>query len=454
MVSATEQSLPLIYAADDATDIAYWNDQWISRRLFLSHVMALSASLSGHRYIINLCQERYHFMVAFAAAIVAGRVSLLPSNQSAGEIEKLAEVYADSVTLSEQPELASLDPDLIFDVKDLSLSKDRFAVPMVPSSQLVAMVFTSGSTGRAMPNRKYWGGLSAGTELLAQRFGFGQDKASAVVSTVVPQHMFGLETSVLLPMLTNTCIHADRPFYPADISHSLNEIHPPCVLVTTPVHLKACANSSIEWPECEFILSATAPLSQQLAELVEDRLGTTVKEIFGCTEAGSFASRETVSDNDWTLYKGFNFIQKGDTTMLHAPHLAEEVILSDVIDERDGGRFKVLGRSADMVKIAGKRASLADLNYKLNQIDRIEDGVFFVPESISSQEGVERLCAFVVAPQLSEADILANLSDVIDSVFLPRPLIKIEQLPYNEIGKLPRGSLQALYEQYRSRLTM
>lgn len=451
MVSITEQSLPLIYTADSATDIAYWNNQWISRSLFLSQVMALSSCLPKHRYIINLCQDRYHFMVAFAASIVAGRVSLLPSNQSAGEIEKLANEYTDSIILSEQLELATLKPDFIFNINKLVLDKKRFTVPNVSAQQLVAMVFTSGSTGQAKPNKKYWGGLSVGTECLAQRFDFGMETGRSVVSTVVPQHMFGLETSVLLPMLSNTCIYADRPFYPADISQALSEIHQPAVLVTTPVHLKACANSSIEWPEFEFILSATAPLSQQLAGQVEDKMGVVVKEIFGCTEAGSFASRATLNDNDWRLYDGFSFRREGDLIVLQAPHLTEVVVLSDVIEEHSEGRFRVLGRSTDMVKIAGKRASLADLNHKLNQIDKVQEGVFFVPKILPDQEEVARLCAFVVAPNMSEADIQAKLSTVIDSVFLPRPLIKLDRLPYNEIGKLPRDSLQEQFERHRSR---
>lgn len=450
MTAAGNLTLPLIHIADKASDIASYGGQRVSRQLFLQHATALSLKLPGNQYAINLCQDRYHFMVAFAATILAQQVSLLPSNQSSGEVRKLAGEYAGSYVLSDQLSTEIDGSALIFNVADLDTKDSVVDVPQVPVDQMVAIVFTSGSTGQAKANMKYWGTLFKGTELLADRFGFGLNGPCSVVSTVVPQHMFGLETSILLPMLSNTCIHAEKPFYPADICHILSEIQSPGVLVTTPVHLKTCVNSGIEWPEFEFVLSATAPLSSQLATSVKEIMGVEVKEIFGCTEAGSFASRSTGNDISWKLYDSFSLSQEGGLTLLHAPHLAEHIVLSDQIDKLDDGLFNVLGRSADMMKIAGKRASLADLNFKLNSIEAVHDGIFFVPENVSGHEQITRLSAFIVAPNNTESDVLAVLSEMIDSVFLPRPLIKVDQLPYNEIGKLPRSALEDLYRQYRS----
>ncbi|MEJ2060388.1 MAG: hypothetical protein P8Y64_07870, partial [Gammaproteobacteria bacterium] len=103
----------------------------------------------------------------------------------------------------------------------------------------------------------------------------------------------------------------------------------------------------------------------------------------------------------------------------------------------EDGRFEWLGRKADLVNIAGKRAALGDLNHRLLAIDGVEDGVFLVPD-----EGVrERLAALVVAPGLSEADILKALGRSLDPVFLPRPLVKVDSLPRNATGKLPRQAI-------------
>jgi acyl-coenzyme A synthetase/AMP-(fatty) acid ligase len=71
------------------------------------------------------------------------------------------------------------------------------------------------------------------------------------------------------------------------------------------------------------------------------------------------------------------------------------------------------------------------------------DGVYFVPEEREA-DGVTRLTAFVVAPGLTRAQVLAALRERIDPAFLPRPLVMVESLPRSITGKLPRAALGAL----------
>jgi acyl-coenzyme A synthetase/AMP-(fatty) acid ligase len=96
----------------------------------------------------------------------------------------------------------------------------------------------------------------------------------------------------------------------------------------------------------------------------------------------------------------------------------------------------------DLVNIAGKRTSLAHLNYHLNSIEGVRDGVFVVPEQ--DGEAVTRLTAFVVAPGLTNQVLMSALRQRIDTAFLPRPLHFVEALPRNETGKLPRQSLNQI----------
>jgi acyl-coenzyme A synthetase/AMP-(fatty) acid ligase len=57
---------------------------------------------------------------------------------------------------------------------------------------------------------------------------------------------------------------------------------------------------------------------------------------------------------------------------------------------------------------------------------------------------VGRIAAVVVAPGQDDAAILAALRRELDPVFLPRRLRKLDALPRNETGKLPRDRLLAL----------
>lgn len=111
-----------------------------------------------------------------------------------------------------------------------------------------------------------------------------------------------------------------------------------------------------------------------------------------------------------------------------------------VIDRKS---FELLGRPDDLIKVAGKRISLADLNLKLNSIQGVIDGAFLVRND-DGENGVVRLAAAVVAPDVSNEDILRALSQHADKVFLPRPLYRVDSIPRNATGKLTRLALQAM----------
>jgi acyl-coenzyme A synthetase/AMP-(fatty) acid ligase len=133
---------------------------------------------------------------------------------------------------------------------------------------------------------------------------------------------------------------------------------------------------------------------------------------------------------------------------VHAAHLPQPVVLADLVELLDGGRdcdnrFVLRGRQGDLLEIAGKRASLGDLTRRLLAIAGVRDGVVFQLDDADGI-GVHRIAALVVAPALTEADILRALRRSIDPVFLPRRLRCVEALPRNETGKLPRAALLRL----------
>jgi acyl-coenzyme A synthetase/AMP-(fatty) acid ligase len=212
--------------------------------------------------------------------------------------------------------------------------------------------------------------------------------------------------------------------------------------VIAPVHLRVLLAEPDELPGAEFLLCATSPLSPQLAAQAEARFGTPLYEIYGCTESGGIASRRTTATSEWRAMAGVTLRTDDKGTWVKGGHVALEVPLPDMIELRSAGRFLLHGRTADLVNIAGKRTSLAHLNYHLNSIEGVRDGVFVVPEQ--QGEAVTRLAAYVVAPGLSSEALLSALRERIDSAFLPRPLHFVDALPRNETGKLPRQSLNQI----------
>ena len=78
----------------------------------------------------------------------------------------------------------------------------------------------------------------------------------------------------------------------------------------------------------------------------------------------------------------------------------------------------------------------------------MQDGVFLPQEA--DGERVARLMALAVAPGLQSAAILRALRERIDAAFLPRPLVLVDALPRNALGKLPREALLELIGRGRS----
>ena len=419
--------LPLLSVATLDTPIAWWGNRPISRAAFLRHVGAVARRLPPTRFILSLCEDRYLFLVAFAAVGTNGQTSLLPSSRASLHLRDLAEDYPDSQRVTDSDVESWLAPEAL----DGGVAP---TIPALPVDQVMAVAFTSGSTGRAKPHPKRWGELVSGARQARQRLGF--EPGMTVVATVPAQHMYGLETTIMTPLASGTSVHAGRPFFPEDVRAALESAPPPRVLVTTPVHLQACVQAELRWPVTAFLISATAPLAATLAGRAETVFGAPVLEIYGCTEAGSIASRRTLDGERWRLYDGFS-LRDG---ALSGAHLPEPVRLSDDVEPCDEAEFRLLGRLEDLVNIAGKRTSLGYLNHQLNQIEGVVEGVFWLPDEIGS--GVQRLMAAAVAPGLSERQVLAALAQRLDPVFLPRPLIKVERLPRNETGKVTRDILR------------
>ena len=431
-------SMPLVRGFGAGAAFAYRGGRRLSIEQFLWDVSRLAASLPDRQYLLNLCTDRYHFSVAFAAALVRRQINLLPPNETPDLIERLASQYPGVYCLSDRPTgLESLETVLFPELSDRGTA--ALPVPGVPEKQVAAIVFTSGSTGESVPYRKTWGSLVRVALAEIEILGLRSRRGMALAGTVPPQHVFGLEATVLTVMQGGLVLHARRAFYPADIRGDLASLPRPRGLVISPVHLRVLLAESDDLPPVDFLLCATAPLSPQLAAQAEARFGAPLYEIYGCTESGGIASRRTVETSEWRAMKDVTLRADSKGTWVRGGHVEIEVLLADVIELRGHGRFLLHGRTADLVNIAGKRTSLAHLNYHLNSIEGVRDGTFVVPE----QEGetVTRLTAYVVAPGLSGEDLMNALRQRIDAAFLPRPLHFVDALPRNEVGKLPRQSL-------------
>ncbi|HLX01703.1 MAG TPA: AMP-binding protein [Trinickia sp.] len=463
-------SFPLVSHSSLDEPIAWRDGAPVSVSEFLADVARLAAALPPGGHVFNACKDRYRFAVGFCAALVAGKVTLLPSTHTHESLRQLASFAPDTFCLHDSTEGAIGLPGFRFPELDRAApgasgaaAGVHEAVPRIEASRIAAYLFTSGSTGTPVPHRKTWGALFKSVRAGLEPLGLAGAHAATLVGTVPPQHMYGFEHTILLALIGGLALSDRQPFYPADIRLALEAVPEPRVLVTSPIHLRALLMSeSTHQPRVSLILSATAPLSATLAAEAETRLAAPLMEIYGSTETGKIATRRTAFDERWQLVPEVALQVRGGTQDAEAEiwaaggHIEAPSPMGDVLERLDDTHFLLHGRKADLINIAGKRTSLGYLNHQLNAIPGVTDGVFFMPDlslhaNDERPETVARLAAFVVAPALSCAELQRALRERIDAAFMPRPLRFVDALPRNEAGKLPREALVSLAAQHARR---
>jgi acyl-coenzyme A synthetase/AMP-(fatty) acid ligase len=433
---------PILTHAHPEATVAIRAGKPVTRQAFLAHARAVADAFPPGRHLLNACTDRYHFAVTLAAGMLSGRINLMPSTYTAQTALELASFAADTFVVSDSPDApeTALPPFVFPDAVDASFAED--GVPELPADQLVAWVFTSGSTGTPVPHPKTWGKLVANTRGAARQLGLDGATPFTLLGTVPPQHMYGFESSILLALQAGGALVADRAFFPAEIVGQLASLPRPRVLVTTPYHLRTVLRSDEPPPEADLLLSATAPLAVDIAEQAETAFRAPLLEIYGSTETGQIATRRPTEDDRWRLFPDIELDDRDDATWALGGHIEVPVPLGDRIERTEDGRFRLGGRNADLINIAGKRSSLAYLDRQLQAIDGVEDGAFHLPADADAE--ITRLAAFVVAPGRTRAELLAALRQRIDPLFLPRPLILLDHLPRNATGKLPREVRESL----------
>lgn len=397
--------------------------------------------------VCNLCDSRLGFMVTTIAALRAGCVQVLPPSAGPADLH---------VSLRGSPA-----PVIVVDSEaaEAKWSAEARCIRFTPSTQTSAdalawephwdapamQLFTSGSTGAPEAHAKTLRQLVRGAREVIGRL----DEAlpgkvaglAQIVCSVAPQHMFGLETSVMLPLVAGTPVREGRPLLPADVREAVSHAGPGTAWIATPLHLRAFAQSGMTLPFAKLVLVSTMPMSQGVAAQAESFSEAPVFEIYGSTETGVIAMRRTAHEAQWRPLADVTVEPADDGAVVRGEHFTSPRRLADHVELQAGGTFVLLGRGGDMVKIAGRRASLASLNLCLQDLPGLDDGVLVLPPGGSD---TQRLVLVHSGSPLDRAQVRRWLRKRMDSVFVPREIVQVERIPRTASGKIAVAALEQL----------
>lgn len=446
-MSGTAAALPLLRGYAPETILTWWQGRPMTCRHFASHAVALAGRLPAGGAVLNLCDDRSAFVLGWVAALVRGLPTILPADRTAKAVSQAIREGSAACALidhASQRERCGSLPCLHIGY-DAEVDAVHSELPEIPSGQIAAILYTSGSTGKPEPAVKHWGGLVSAARTLGDMLGWKLPQNGCVIGAVAPQHMFGLETTVMLPLQWGSAIRPERPLLPADLVNVLRTAETPSWLMVTPLHAESYVGAKISSAERgpAGIISSTMPLSRQTAITLEQAWKTPVWEIYGSTETGMIGLRRTAQTGNWRLSSDLLLDFSGSDAMISGRAGMPGQKLQDQLRPAGADGFMLLGRSSDLVKIGGKRAMLPQLNALLCSLPGVRDAVLVQPE----EDG--RLVALVVSDGRDAGSIRAELSRHLDPAFLPRPVWLVDRLPRNSNGKLPRQSLLDMIERLR-----
>lgn len=448
---------PLLAAESRLDEPAVVADRTWSWRQVHRAAIELAVSMRGVSAVCNLCTSRLAFLVTWLAALRSRVPMVLPPSGGNGDL-------AGILRLSPSPMIVVDDPPLIQEHWDEQArcriwqptsaprGADLADLAWQPDWHRTAVVlYTSGTTGTPEPQAKTLSHLAKGALVLGMRVSQllegGIGAIERIVCSVPPQHMFGFEASVMLPLAWAIPVLDRRPLLPVDVQQAFAD-SPPAAWIATPLHLRGLAHSGVSLSHCTAVIASTMPLTQALAQRAEAQVGAPVLEIYGSTETGVLAMRRVARDDDLLPVDGVRLEAVEDGTMAFGAHFASPARLADRVEFGPGGRFKLLGRQSDLIKIAGRRASLSGLNRLLEELPGLEDGVFYLPDTGSP---TERLCLIHSGPALDRSATQRWLRARMDPAFLPRTTIRVSKLPRADNGKLPRRALDELFAAWQTK---
>ncbi|HVR64789.1 MAG TPA: AMP-binding protein [Polyangia bacterium] len=393
--------------------------------------------------------DRYHFAVALLAVWRAGRVAALPPNGRVETIDALCAAEGIPLVLHDGGGAGGLD------IRPFLLAGDETPasappLPALAGDRVLLRVHTSGSTGAPVACSKTAAQILGEAQLHVDLLGLSP--GTRVLATVPPHHIYGLLFGVLAPLVGGGAFVRETPHHAEAIAAAARATGA-SVLVSVPAHLHGLgALAAGALPGLSRVISSGAPLPAASAAAVAALAGTPVTEILGSTETGGLAWRQSpAADADGDLWRplpGVSIAADGEGLMRVRSPFAEGgaeggAAAADRVQLFPDGRFRLLGRADAVVKIAGQRIAITEVERRLREVPGVRDAAVIAVEVAGPHR--HQLWAAVAGDGLTVAALRAQLLRWLDPIALPRRFRLLSALPREANGKLARARVEALF---------
>jgi acyl-coenzyme A synthetase/AMP-(fatty) acid ligase len=195
--------------------------------------------------------------------------------------------------------------------------------------------------------------------------------------------------------------------------------------------------------------SSGAHLPNDLGRRFYERTGTAITEIYGSTEMGGFAWRRSPLETGWTPFPGMAWkVGEEDellvkSPLMHASALKESSAgggwypSGDCVKVLEDGTFLLEGRRGNIIKVAGRRVSVKEVEEGLFATGMVEDAA--VHPFYDEKAGCDKIGAVVVLRKEVRGGRRALRKKCAGSMAahkVPDRIVLADRIPRTQAGKI------------------
>jgi len=273
---------------------------------------------------------------------------------------------------------------------------------------------------------------------------FGVFEPKKIVATVPFIHIYGFLAGLLLPFKLNVDLVFKEHFLPHDL---LCFAQPKHIIVTTPLYIKSLLmlDEGKDLSQTLFI-SSTGPLSAQIAKEFIDKFNTTLIQLFGSTETGSIAYKKQ-DDIAWTPLHGVETTLNEEGLLHIESPFVSQTLWNEAFIQTNGkiqtfdyanienGTFNLIGRSNQIIKVAGKRYSTTQIEEVLEAMDGIEKALVHVKHQSKALKDEIIVIFIEVSNPITVKEIKLAIKSRVGKINFPIELKVVDKISTTLMGK-------------------
>ncbi|HRK17648.1 MAG TPA: AMP-binding protein [Hyphomicrobiaceae bacterium] len=346
-------------------------------------------------------------------------------------------------------------------------------------TDLAALLYTSGTTGRSKGAMITHENLSSNAITLTEYWGF--DGKDVLLHALPIFHVHGLFVALHTALLNGATMLWHPKF---DLDAVLADLPKATVMMGVPTFYTRLLGTPKftrdSVPKMRLVISGSAPLLAETHVEFEQRTGLKILERYGMTEAGMITSNPYHGGE--RLAGTVGYALPGISVRVRSPEGAElpdgepgvlEVkgpnifsgywrnpektredfrsdgyfITGDVATMSPDGRVTIVGRAKDLIISGGFNVYPKEIETEINLLPGVEESAVIGCPHPDFGEGVVAVVTAKAGEQApTEAAIVAALSGRLAKFKLPKRVFVVGTLPRNAMGKVQKAELRKQYD--------